>query len=369
MNKVSWSGGTIGDQNGRCFIVAEAGTAHRGDKEKAYALADAAKRAGADCVKFQIVFADEIVHPAAGSIPLPGGDVPIYQQFKQLEKDFDFYEDIQKYCSTKGILFLCSVFGEKSASLYQRLQPWAVKIASPELNHYPLLEQVSGWHCPVLLSTGVSTLEDIKKALVVVKKNVLLFHCITSYPAREEEYNIRVVSKLRSIFGIPVGVSDHSNDPLLVPGCAVLENAAAIEKHLTLSRKNSGLDDPIALEETDFKTMVEGIRYLESMEPAAARHFLNQRYGEQRVEAVMGTGEKHLAPGEAANYTTTKRSIMAISDIQAGELILPQNIALLRSEKNIAPGLSPDNFKHIIGKRAQKKIHSGKGIDWEDIVS
>ncbi|GAH56234.1 unnamed protein product, partial [marine sediment metagenome] len=203
-----------------CLIVAELGSAHLGDLERAYQLIDSAADAGADCVKFQLIIADEIVHPRTGVIDLPGGKIPVYQRFKKLERGVEFYAEIKEYAEKRGAIFLCSAFGIESARLLRSLNIQAIKIASPELNHYPLLEEVAGYNVPLILSTGVSTLGDIEKALAVTcstSGKTILLHCVTSYPAPEDDYNLKLIPNLSALFGTTVGVSDHSKDPLLIP--------------------------------------------------------------------------------------------------------------------------------------------------------
>ena len=178
------------------YIIAEAGTSHNGSIDMGYQLIDAAADAGADCVKFQIVFAGEIIHPDSGLVDLPNGKTPLYQVFKNIEENADFYRNLKSYCRKRKIDFLATPFGLKSAALLKQLKPEAVKIASPELNHYPLLQEVSSWECPVILSTGVSTASDIKKAVSITGKKTFLLHCITSYPAPEEEYNLLLIKTL-----------------------------------------------------------------------------------------------------------------------------------------------------------------------------
>ena len=160
------------------------------------------------------------------------------------------------------------------------LKPDYVKIASPELNHYKMLEALRDWRekqkargeeaVPVILSSGVSTLADIDKAVRIVGRDgVSLLHCITSYPAPEDQYNIRLVSTLKDIFGIETGLSDHSLDPVLVPVLSVACGGTIIEKHFTLSRQTSGLDDPVALEPEQFALMVHTVHQTE----ATFRHY------------------------------------------------------------------------------------------------
>jgi N-acetylneuraminate synthase len=351
-----------------CLIVAEAGSAHRGELSRAFRLIDEAAGAGADCVKFQVIFAEEIVHPRTGSIELPGGSTPIYRRFQQLERDREFYARLKDHTEKRGLLFLCSAFGLRSAGLLRDLGVGAIKVASPELNHFPLLRELAGYDLPLIVSTGVSTLADIERALAVSGPRVALLHCITSYPAPEEEYNLRVIPNLRGIFGVPVGVSDHSRDPLLVPGLAVSLGACVVEKHLTLSTADGGLDDPIALEPDAFARMAAGIRRVEGMASGEGRSWLEEEYGAARVRSVLGDGVKRLAPCERRYYLTTNRSLHAVEEIRAGQPIREGDVCIVRSESNLRPGLDPEYLELVVGCTAQRTIPAGEGVNWEDIL-
>jgi len=347
------------------FIIAEIGTSHNGDIKKAEDMITAAAEAGVDCVKFQYVIAKEIVHPKTGKILLPGGSITLYKRFLQLEQKPDFYAELKQITEKYNLSFLCTPFGLESAENLIKLGVDKFKIASPELNHYPLLEKVKDYQ--LILSTGVSTLGDIEKALSCIQKEAALLHCITSYPAPEEEYNLRVISSLRAIFGIPVGVSDHSKDPILVPVLSTAMGGSFIEKHFTLSRNDDGLDDPIAVIPNELSQMCKEVRKAEQKESEETIKYLNDIYGNQKIETVLGTGIKKLAPSEAASYKTTNRSIMAITDIKKGEKFTDKNIVLLRSEKNLSPGLAPEFLTEILKRKSIRNIKSGTGITWNCI--
>jgi sialic acid synthase SpsE len=391
------------------LIIAEAGTSHNGDLGKAKELIDAASDAGAQCVKFQIVFADEILHPKTGEVTLPQGKIKLYDRFKQLEMPADFYARVKEYAESKELLFICTPFGLKSASILKGIGPKVVKIASPELNYTGLLEEIAGWDLPVLLSSGVSTLSDIERAIEIVRRRegnrewgigngeraplpdphsplptpnsppphsltkfedssqICLLHCVTSYPAPEIEYNLKVLPLLASIFGLPVGVSDHSADPELVPALSICMGASVIEKHFCLSKTDPGLDDPIALPPDEFLKMVRAVhRSAEMMTEAVMEHYKRER-GEDLLKQIFGTGIKELAPSERANYRLTNRSIHAMRDIAAGEVLKKGDFAVLRTEKVLRPGLEPCWEKYIEGRAARASIPAGEGIRFEDI--
>lgn len=352
-------------------IIAEIGTSHGGDIGRAKELVDAAVAVGADYAKFQIVYADEILHPDTGFVHLPGGDVRLYDRFKDLEVNTSFYEKISDYCTLQGILFLCTPFGIKSARELQRLKPVSIKIASPELNHFPLLKEVASYGVPLILSSGVSLLSDIEKALAATEaaKSRILLHCITSYPAPEEEYNLNVIESLASVFGIPVGVSDHSLDPVLVPVLAVACGACMIEKHITLSRSNSGLDDPVALTPELFSQMVQTVRIFEEKPKEIIVKAMEESYGKERITAILGSGKKTLAHSERENYLRTNRSIHYLKDMSAGMTIRDEDIALLRTEKVLSPGIAPEFLDTVIGRSLVRTVENGAGVHWDDLLS
>jgi N-acetylneuraminate synthase len=351
------------------FIIAEIGTSHSGDLDHGYRLIDAAARAGADCAKFQVVFADEIIHPNTGDVPLPGGNVPLYERFRSLERDADFYAALKRHTEEVGLVFLSSAFGTRSARILRDLGVGALKIASPELNHVPLLREVSSYSLPLIVSTGVSLIADVERALQILGDDDLaLLHCVTAYPAPITDYNLRVMKNLESLFGVPVGVSDHSRDPVTVPALSAALGAAIIEKHLTLSNESDGLDDPVALAPEDFRAMVEAARRAREEGPEATFTRISAQLGVEMVAEVLGNGVKTLAASEHDNYTRTNRSIHASAAIPAGATLTDRTVAVLRTEKKLRPGLSPYFLDVVLGKRTSRAIPAGEGIRWDDLL-
>jgi sialic acid synthase SpsE len=403
------------------LIIAELGTSHNGDPAKAKEMVAAAAEAGAGCVKLQWVIADEILHPNTGEVELPGGKIRLYDRFKQLESPPEFYAEIKEYAESKGLLFLCTPFGLKSAALLRELKPQIVKIASPELNYTALLLEIARWGLPILLSCGVSRLGDIEEAVKIVMGNdreqraeskeqlamsneqltinneqlamsreqgaddfsstvhcslftvnsppppICLLHCVTAYPAPESEYNLRVLGSLQAVFGLPVGVSDHSLDPELVPVLALCQGACVIEKHFCLSRSDPGLDDPIALPPPLFSRMVKALRDAQKDRGQESLGALIRGRGAKTIEEALGSGIKTLAPSEKANYHRTNRSLHAMRDIKEGEIIRAGDIGILRTEKLLRPGLEPSWEPFVYGRKARNFIPSGEGIRFEDI--
>lgn len=384
-------------------IVAEIGTSHGGSLEKAYSLIDACIDSGADSVKFQWVYAEEILHENTGFVKLPGGNIRLYDRFKELETDITFYEKCRNYTAKKGAAFICSPFGLRSLNELMELSPDAIKIASPEVNHLPLLEATSKYYgkTPIILSSGVSKLGDIERAISIIKSNensskptvknnlpaLTLLHCITSYPAPETEYNVRTVKNLHNIFGIDTGISDHSLSPILIPVLTTLMGGQMIEKHITLSNKTDGLDDPVALTQENFALMVHCVhqtisvmeRYKKealaksngnlsnnnSFMNAVIDHTfkqLSEQFSMETIEKALGDGIKKLAKSEEANYGRTNRSLHFMHDMKAGDKIQEKDIGILRTEKVLSVGIGPEWFETINGKILTQDVTSGEGV-------
>ena len=383
--------------------VAEIGTAHGGDLQRGLDLIDAAADAGAHVAKVQVVFAEEILPPEAGLVPLPGGPTPLYEVFRALERPAGFYAALAERAEKRGIGFLASPFGEKSVRLLEDIGVEAWKVASPELNHEPLLERLAATGLPLILSTGVSLPEDIDRALEVItgacrpaesvgrpspggpghtsqasgnppsgfapsaEPPVVLLHCLTSYPAPEDQANLRAVPALAAAYGVPAGLSDHSRDPVLLPSLAVALGAVLVEKHITLDRSAGGLDDPVALTPGDFARMTVAMERFAGRALPAAVDDLAGGFGRERVESCLGGGAKTLAPAEAANYGRTNRSLHAVGALAAGTVLTEENTALLRTEKVLRPGIPPHSRREAYGKRLVRPVAPGDGITWEDI--
>ena len=366
------------------MIIAEIGTSHEGSVEKAKALINASCSAGADFIKFQWIYAEEILHPDTGFVKLPTGNIPLYQRFKELECPVSFYKEMLDYTHSLGKKFICSPFGLKSLQELLEIHPDAIKIASPELNHYPMLKFLAEYRKnqkekkPVILSSGVSTLSDIEKAITIVgKQNVSLLHCITSYPAPEEEYNLNLIKNLSAVFGIPCGVSDHSLDPILVPALSIAAGGTIIEKHITLSRKTEGLDDPVALEPEQFAFMC----HIVNQAKASLNHYgkeigtkriieqISEQFSSEKVQKVLGSGIKALAPSELNNYGRTNRSLHFMTELKKGHVIKEDDIGILRTEKILTPGISPEFYETLIGKTLSRDIKSGDGVQLEDFLN
>ncbi len=350
-------------------IIAEIGSGHSGDLTHARELIAAAAESGADCAKFQLIVADEIIHPRTGNVRLPTGAVPLYERFRALERPISFYAECAAECEKRGLRFLCTAFGVDGLARVASLGVARVKVASPELNHLPLLRAIAERELHAVVSTGVSRLGDIERAVDLLgPARTTILHCITAYPAPEHEYNLQIIPRLKALFGVAIGVSDHSLDARIVPGCALACGAAAIEKHFTLNRNGTGLDDPIALGPDEFRTMTQFLETLCTHPHEELEHLLAGEFGRQRVQAALGDGVKRLAPSERQNYGRSNRSLHALVELSVGDPLNRENCALLRSEHNLRPGIAPEHFDSVLGARVSAAVPPGEGIRWDDLL-
>ena len=339
---------------------------------------DAAVESGADVVKLQVVFAEEILPPEAGLVPLPGGLIPLYEVFRSLQRPVDFYAALAEQTKRRGAEFLGTAFGERSVRLLEEIGVRAWKVASPELNHEPLLERLAKTGLPIILSTGVSLPMDVERALEVIRtarnsaqgqaSSVILLHCLTSYPAPENQANLRSIPTMAARYNLPTGLSDHSLDPVLLPVLAAALGAILVEKHLCLSRDADGLDDQVALVPDDFARMTNALRHYSSADSIeTVIDELTLEYDSERMTAALGSGVLGLAESEASCYRRTNRSLHAVGALKAGTRLNPMNTAILRTEKVLKPGIAPRHRLKVYGCRIVHDLPSGDGISWDDI--
>jgi len=332
-----------------CFIIAEAGSNHNCNLEQARRLIDVAASAGADAVKFQVFRANRLYPKSAGISEYLKMPKPIYDIVADLELPYEWLPELAAYCKEKQVLFLASVFDEESAD---RLDPHveAFKIASYEMTHIPLVQYVAAKGKPVIISTGAANLDEVAETVQEFRRTgndgLILMQCTAAYPAPLESLNVRAVATMKSIFGVPVGLSDHSRDPLVAPLAAVAVGANLIEKHFTLSNQLLGPDHRFALEPAELHVMVQKLR---------------------EAEKVLGNGKKVVHPVEAELREFARRSIFAVRDIAPGEEITRENVSVLRCG-NLKPGLEPKQLQDILGKRARRKIAAESAIQREDFA-
>jgi len=274
----------------KTLIIAEVGSNYDGSLETAREYIRAAKAGGADAVKFQTIRKDRLVSPRIWSV---AGivDNPVWSLFASQELPDDWHFSLKETADREGIEFLSTPFYLEAVDLLERVGVRRFKIASGDLTFLPLLEAVGRTGKPVLLSTGASTLEEIRSSLEALRRSgagdVTLLHCVSNYPPRWDEMNLRAIATLREAFGVPVGISDHSPGSL-VPIASVALGASVIEKHVTFDRALPGPDHPFAMTMEEFAEMVRQIRFLEQ---------------------ALGTGEKVPVEAEQAKRQRMRRGI------------------------------------------------------------
>lgn len=332
------------------FIIAEAGVNHNGDIRLAKKLVDAAVSAGADAVKFQTFKAERLV-----TLEAPKADyqknttVPEQSQFemlKQLELTDQAHQELYSYCKQKGIIFLSTPFDTDSADLLDRLGVEIFKVPSGEITNLELLTHIARKKKPMIVSTGMVTLEEIKAVVQHVEKfnarNYALLHCVSSYPADPADVNLKAIRIMQEAFNVPIGFSDHTIG-IKTAVNAVFAGARIIEKHITLSRKLPGPDHKFSLDPDDLVSLVRGIR---------------------EAEASLGNGEKTLRPSEINTAFVARKSLVAACDIKAGSVLSEDLIAVKRPGN----GLSPIKKSSIVGRRAKINIPKDKLISLEMLI-
>ena len=349
-------GGRVVGAAAPVLVVAEAGSNHDGELSQARELVRAAAAAGADAVKFQL-FRKDGLYPA-GEEPADEHVVPDA-----------WLGELAEEARREGILFLCSVFDEETLAALEAHEPPAVKIASPESNHLPLLARAARLRVPLLVSTGLCTLTEVAEAVDATgDADLVLLQCVSCYPAPAEESNLAVLDLLRRAFGVPAGLSDHTTDVDRTPAIASAMGAAVIEKHVTLDRSLPGPDHAYSLEPPELERLVRALRTLDQLELPERMTWVRKEYGDGAVGRILGTGRKEVQPSERDLYPHDKRSIHAVRDIAAGEPLSPANVRVLRSGERFAPGLHPRHWEVVCGAIATRPVETGEGIRWEHLV-
>jgi sialic acid synthase SpsE/sugar phosphate isomerase/epimerase len=317
------------------YIIAEIGVNHNGILDLALELIDASVAAGADAVKFQkrslkSLYAKKYLENANSGEKTLRYLLPILQQ---VELPNSAYHKILEYCQHRGITFLCSAFDPESADFLDELGVPAFKVASADLTNLPLLDHLVGIGKPLILSTGMSRMEEVEITVDFLQERraeFALLHCNSTYPAAFEDINLRFMDQLRR-FGVPVGYSGHERG-IAVSTVASALGASIVERHITLDRTMDGPDHAASLEPHGFKKMVRDIR---------------------QVTEAMGSGkEKFFSRGEILNREVLGKSLVASRHIEPGEVITAEKIAV----KGPALGLSPQHYLELVGRRAERVI-------------
>jgi N-acetylneuraminate synthase len=332
------------------FIIAEAGVNHDGDLARALALCDAARATGADAVKFQTFRAEDLVVPGAPTAAYQKRQTGEQDQFgmlRKLELSPEQHERIRDHCVAIGIEFFSTPFSVQAVDLLVALGVRRMKLPSGELTHKALVQHACATGLPVLLSTGMATLDEVREALAWAREvrgslaGVTVLHCTSAYPASDEALNLRAITRMHESLGLPVGYSDHSTG-IEASLAAVALGATVIEKHLTLDRTLPGPDHAASLEAEEFGAMVRGIR---------------------RISDMLGDGVKAPRPEEHDAARVARRSIVAAIDIPAGATIAPAMLACRRP----ATGIAPREWDRVVGRTARDAIAAGSVLQWDQL--
>lgn len=329
------------------FIIAEAGVNHDGDLDRALALCDAAQAAGADAVKFQTFRAEDLVVPGAPTAAYQAqrtGEQDQFAMLRRLELSDAAHRALMAHCGRIGIEFFSTPFSELAVDLLAGLGVRRLKLPSGELTHQALLRKAASTGLPLLVSTGMATLEEARQALQWIRQEradaqVVLLHCTSAYPAPDDALNLLAMGTLARELGVSVGYSDHSLG-IEAALAAVALGATVIEKHLTLDGSLPGPDHAASLEPEAFARMVLGIR---------------------RIEAMRGDGVKAPQPQERDAARVARRSLVAAVDIEAGSRIDAAMLACRRP----ATGLPPGAWDAVIGCVARERIARGTALRWD----
>lgn len=330
-----------------CFIIAEAGVNHNGDLDLARKLVDVAADAGADAVKFQTFSADRLVTmdapQAEYQIRNTGKDEGQYAMLKRLELSSNAHQELMNHCAERGILFLSTPFDEESADFLEQLGLPAFKIPSGEITNTPFLQHVARKGRPMIVSTGMSTLEEVRQAVAAIRATgnppLALLHCVSNYPADPRDVNLRAMATMQDALGVPVGYSDHTMGQE-VALAAVALGACVLEKHFTLDRNLPGPDHKASLEPDEFIALIRRVR---------------------TIEEALGDGGKRCMPSEEGTKRVARKSLFAAMDVPAGTPLEYAHLAVRRP----GDGLAPTEQDKLLGKVLVSDLKAGSKISLE----
>lgn len=342
-----------------CFVIAEAGVNHNGREDIALALIEAAVAAGADAVKFQTFRAENLCLPGTAKAEYQKAQTGTGDQFtmlKSLELRWEIYPSLVAKCRTLGIEFMSTAFDEEALDMLVNLGMQRIKISSGEITNYPLLTRVATKKLPVILSTGMASMDEVQGAIAVLRgafmkagigglppEMITLLHCTSNYPTAMSDVNLRAMQTLKDETGLPVGYSDHTQGALIAP-VAVALGATVIEKHFTLDRDLPGPDHRASLTPEEFADMVRDIR---------------------ATEDALGDGVKAPRPGELPVRDLVRRSIVLRHALPAGRGLSRDDLVLLRP----AGGIEPRYLNDVEGRRLVHPLPAGAVLTWEDLES
>ena len=329
-----------------CYIIAEIGINHNGDLVLAKKLIDAAVESGANAVKFQkrnlkSIYRKEILeNPTLDS----QGTEILVDVLNEVEFQEDDFKNILDYCKEKEITFLCTPWDISSVDFLEKFNVPAYKIASADLTNFPLIKYISKTKKPMILSTGMSNMDEIEKMVNFIKNQdslFLLLHCNSTYPSPVELLNLNLIPMLREKFNVPIGYSGHETG--IIPSVVAANiGGVVIERHITLDKTMEGLDQAASLEPKQFKKMVENIR---------------------ESEKARGTTDKKMTRGEILQREVLGKSIVCACDIKKDEVFSEQNIEV----KSPARGLSPQYYYELLGKKSSREIKNGEYLQLDDL--
>ena len=329
----------------KVYIIAEAGVNHNGSIELAKKMIDKAKDAGADCIKFQTFISENIASKNAVKAEYQkhqnNSNENQIDMLKNLELSFNDFLEINEYCNKKDIEFLSTAFDLESIDFLNSIGLKRWKIPSGDITNLPYLIKIARLGKPVILSTGMSTMLDIKNAVSILKEKgsgeITILHCTTEYPTPYKDVNLNAMNTIKNEFKVPVGYSDHT-EGIEVPIAAVAMGATVIEKHFTLDRNMEGPDHKASLEPDELKLMVSSIR---------------------NIELAMGDGMKKPADSEIKNMTVARKSIVASKDISKGEIFTENNLTVKRPGN----GISPMKWFEVLGQTATRDFKEDELIE------
>lgn len=332
------------------YIIAEAGVNHNGDPDLAIRLVESAAAAGADAVKFQTFKAQKLVRRDAEKAEYQkqatGSAEGQYEMLKRLELDYGMHRTLQARCEELGIDFLSTPFDEESAKFLRDLGLRLLKVPSGEITNLPYLRLVGGLGINVVLSTGMSDMDEVRAAIGTLeaagtpRKHIVVLHCNTQYPTPLEDVHLRAMCAMGDELGVAVGYSDHTLG-IEVPIAAAALGATVVEKHFTLDRTMEGPDHAASLEPEELAAMVRGIR---------------------GVEKALGDPIKQPSPSEADNRSLVRRSIVAARPIAAGAIIVEDDLRVKRP----GTGLSPMRWDEVVGSRAVRRFVEDEALELEE---
>jgi N,N'-diacetyllegionaminate synthase len=332
------------------FVIAEIGVNHNGDPALARELIDAAAGTGADAVKFQTFKASRLVtrhaRMAAYQRENLNADGSQEEMLRRLELPEETLAGLKAHAESRGVVFLSSPFDLESARVLKDLGVDALKLGSGELTNAPMLRAIAGLGLPLIMSTGMATLDEVEACAELLRDAgdppVAWLHCVSAYPAPPEQYNVRAMDAIRVAVGGPVGISDHTRG-WEVTLAAVALGASVIEKHLTLSRDLPGPDHKASLEPGELAEMVRQVR---------------------TVEAALGSGTKIPAPCEIDTMAAARKSLVAARDLRAGATLAPGDI----EAKRPGTGISPMQLARVEGRTLRRDLAPDEPITWDDLA-